>query len=220
MATNISETGNSSEFFKNKAVSEMILKNTIYTDKNTKDMIGIINGNNHGPVFSASSFYSHSLSEKNKIAAKLSDESVSESKYVANLTDYISLLYINFHASYFINNIVNIAIDQNINIEVVEVCEGVRFYPDTDCGSVKYTYNTFELIQDYAPSKILLYPLDLEVTLFDHYIFGIYLLDRDDNIMCRQFFEVFHEEIAPEGCKKMRIPKTITEFSKSFDLVY
>ena len=216
MATNINATGNSSDFLKNKAVSEMILKNTTYTNKNIDDIIdGLC-----GAEFYKCSFYSHSLSEKDKNPAILLDESVSKYKYMANLMNNKSIFCINHAASYFINNVVHIAMYKNINIEVVETCGGIRFYPDTDCDSFEFTYSTFDLIQDYAPSKILIYPLNLEPVLFGHYIFGIYLLDKDDNIMCRQFFEVFHEEIAPEGCKKLRIPKTITEFSKLLNLIY
>jgi len=139
---------------------------------------------------------------------------ISKSKISFDQSNIISNLIIQLNSALLVNKVLNIAVKNNIKVISVSG-NSSRLFPRNDCESVDFHYNTRDLIKDYAPTTILLYPINTHKRS-KKLIFGIYLLDDQDQFICRQFVEFFHESIAPNGCKKLKLPRTCTEFDQLY----
>lgn len=216
MSNDIKTAENPTNSFKEKPLFSTINRCIKNQNIETKVMLDNDFNNYHAPEIVSFPVFPTNLSNKNIVIPRAWGSDISQSKYMANFLNKIALSIIILNADSFMNKVLNIAISENIDLTLIDDLGGERLFPQTDCESVDFNYDTNNLVQDYAPSRILLYPLSTEHELYDHYMFGIYLLDNEDNFMCRQFFEIFHEDIAPNGCKKLKIPKTTTEFNQLY----
>lgn len=77
-------------------------------------------------------------------------------------------------------------------------------------------YDFTEMLNDHQPAKIILIQPDRNTYLPEGSILGIYLLDRQDNFITKLIIQFIDEKNAPKGCKKLRVPKTVSEFYASY----
>lgn len=155
----------------------------------------------------------------NSVNLRYWGDDISLTKVKSNFLNKVTGLLLISHYQNYANHIFNSAIKSNVDIIIIKGGND-RLFPEIKCDTADFNYSAYDLIQDYGPSRIILYPLSNDVELYNHYMFGMYLLDDKDNFMCRQFIEIFHDDIAPVGCKSLRIPKTSTEFNQLFGLDY
>ncbi|ENV73256.1 hypothetical protein F946_01146 [Acinetobacter johnsonii ANC 3681] len=84
-------------------------------------------------------------------------------------------------------------------------------WPKAKCIHHEKKNSYIEMLQDYQPAHILFYPVNSEDVLEGHCAFGIYLIDEDNNFLCKKIIEIFDEKNAPADCKELRIPKRASE---------
>lgn len=85
-------------------------------------------------------------------------------------------------------------------------------YPNTNCMHYRDGLDIVEMVDNYNPSKVIFY-LHSQITFSDSsFIMAIYLLDENDNFLTKLIVEIFDQSIAPTGCKKLWVPKSVHDF--------
>lgn len=85
-----------------------------------------------------------------------------------------------------------------------------------NCISYESNYDFTVMLNDYQPAKIILIQPSRGFYLPEDSILGIYLLDEEDNFITKLIMQFVDEKNAPVGCKKLRVPKTVSEFYASY----
>ena len=85
-----------------------------------------------------------------------------------------------------------------------------------NCISYQSNYDFTEMLNDYQPAKIIFFEPEKYAYLSKSCILGIYLLDEENNFITKLIIQFIDEKNAPKGCKKLRVPKTVSEFYDSY----
>ena len=85
-----------------------------------------------------------------------------------------------------------------------------------NCMSYQSNYDFTEILNDYQPAKIIFLQPQRYNGFSECYILGVYLLDEENNFISKFIIQFMDEKNAPKGCKKLRVPKTVSEFYDSY----
>lgn len=145
---------------------------------------------------------------------KISNQEVSLNMKV-DFSCLISRAYLDYIAQKIGVELLNYALSKNITLEIVVNTFRSRLLK-ADCISYQSNYDFIEMLQFYQPAQIIYFQPVKMNDLSESCILGIYLLDEKDNFITKLIIQFIDEKNAPKGCKKLRVPKTVSEFYASY----
>jgi len=85
-------------------------------------------------------------------------------------------------------------------------------WPDSDCINFRNGSQYWDMLEQYQPSGIILYPVSDSNICNGRSILGVYLLDENHDIVGKLLIEFFDEDLASKRCKRLCVPTSLNEF--------
>lgn len=128
---------------------------------------------------------------------------------------YTTREYINYISHKVCDELLDYAMCKDIPLLVIQNKFNLKTLK-VNCMTYQSNYDFIEMLHDYQPAKIILIQPNRNTYLLEGSILGIYLLDGQDNFIIKHIIQFIDEKNAPKGCKKLRVPKTVSEFYDSY----
>lgn len=131
-------------------------------------------------------------------------------RFIPNKHGEIKSEYITYLSEACISEVIDYAIYKKVPTYIIE--GGLNStWPDSDCIHFRSGDQYWDMLEQYQPSGIIIYPVSSVDILMGRSVLGIYLLDEDNLIIGKLLIEFFNEDLAPRGCKKLCVPNSANE---------
>lgn len=118
--------------------------------------------------------------------------------------------YIRYLSEKCISEVFDYSIYNKVSTYIIE--DGLfSQWPNTDCVHFRNGEQYWDMLEQYQPAGIIIYPVSSLDILMGRGVLGIYLLDEENLIIGKLLIEFFDEDLAPKRCKRLRIPTCVSE---------
>ena len=158
-----------------------------------------------------------SLNEKENLKLTLKKLGKKENPLIisCNFSDSTTKAYISYIPNRVHEQLFEYATYKDIPLLVIQdMC--ISKVLKANCISYQSNYDFTEMLNDYQPAKIIFFEPERFAYLSESCVLGIYLLDEENNFITKLIIQFIDEKNAPKGCKKLRVPKTVSEFYDSY----
>lgn len=130
--------------------------------------------------------------------------------FISNKQEEIASEYIEYKSQECISEVIDYVTYKKVPTYIIE--GGLSStWPDSDCIHFRSGNQYWDMLEQYQPAGIILYPVSSVDILMGRSVLGIYLLDEDNLIIGKLLIEFFKEDLAPRGCKKLCVPNSANE---------
>lgn len=136
-------------------------------------------------------------------------------KIMCDFSSSITSTYIKYTADRICEELLDYAMCRDIPLLVIQN-EFDRKSLKANCKPYQSNYDFTEMLNDYQPAKIIFLQPERNKYLSERSILGVYLLDEKDKFITKLVIQFIDEKNASKGCKKLRVPKTVSEFYASY----
>jgi len=131
-------------------------------------------------------------------------------RVVPNESENIKFDYITYLSEECISEVFDYSVSKKIPTYIIEGGLLSR-WPNSDCIHFRNGDQYWDMLEQYQPAGIIIYPVSSLDIIMGRSILGIYLLDADNLIIGKLLIEFFDERLAPMGSKKLRVPTSLSE---------
>jgi hypothetical protein len=125
-------------------------------------------------------------------------------------SENIKFDYITYLSEECISEVIDYSVNKKIPTYIIE--DGLlSYWPNSDCIHFRNGDQYWDMLEQYQPAGIIIYPVSFLDIIMGRSILGIYLLDADNLIIGKLLIEFFDERLAPKGSKKLRVPASLSE---------